>query len=139
MSQCPRCGLLRVSPTHICLGDWMALPAPITSATPLVGAPSRSAPSHVENRQPAAYREGYFRALCAQRYQAGMAAHGRQPGEPFVGEPMRELLEELADAVNYVRQERADTMAPMGLLTEIEDHVREAAALALEYMRRSGR
>lgn len=40
------------------------------------------------------------------RGEAGRTARGRQPGAPFIGDPLTELAEEIIDGLNYCDEAR---------------------------------
>lgn len=48
----------------------------------------------------------WFDEMCRQRHDAGVRERrGGDPNAPFAGDPLHEMLQELADAENYLREE----------------------------------
>lgn len=72
-------------------------------------------------------------SLCSSRWAAGMAARRRSADEPFRGEPLAELAEEIADAVNYcdeaLRQTSPRENRRHWLLMNLRDNLTDAYEL----------
>ena len=68
-----------------------------------------------------------FEARCRARHAAGLRHYrGGDPSEPFVGDPLAEALDELADCRNYVTEAlEAGQLSPLAA-EHVEDLARKA-------------
>jgi len=70
-----------------------------------------------------------FTKLRVERWESGRKARGLDLEDDFKGDPHAELLEELADAVNYLRVGRAGYEPWM--FSTLENHLLQAAVLVM--------
>lgn len=61
----------------------------------------------------------------AARWDKGLP-HYRQPGQPFVGDPIEELIDELVDSLNYLGVARRQGLRRSSTLDVIERHLLDA-------------
>ncbi len=69
--------------------------------------------------------------MCHDRYEMGRRARKRKHDEPFQGNPKQELLEELADGLNYLGELQKDGRTPLWVVRTVYDHLTRAAVLLM--------
>lgn len=67
----------------------------------------------------------------ARRWRKGLKHYRESEVEPFNGDPLAELLDELYDALNYLDVLRSKRDIPQWKTLTIENQLRSAALLAL--------
>lgn len=77
----------------------------------------------------------YLAQLKKLRWEKGLVEYRKSPLEPFKGDPSKELLEEVVDALNYLDEERnlPHPRLPLWAMNTLEHNLTQAALILLEF------